>query len=541
MKPALITAHGKLSAMVSLPFYMAGQIGIVKDIADHELPPLAWSDGENVIFRDGKITRCSGNEPVLGTPTVVPYWLMFAFTPTDAFWLYTSLTKAYATDGASHADVTRAVGGDYGTLPGPLWNGGILSGIPVITNGVDVPQSWSPVSLGQKLVNLPNWPATVRCKVLKPYKNFLVALGVSKSSTFYPHLVKWSHPADPGAVPSSWDETNPALLAGEVEIGDEQPGQIEEALQLRDMLVIYKTNTVHGMQFIGGNSVFRFFPILNYSGILSTHCVALVREGRAHIVATADDLVVFDGQNTESVLDERWKKFIEDNLEAANADRSFVVSVPRFKEAWFCFPTTSNTWPNMALIWNWQENTITARELPANLTFMTIGALTGSGDTWDMDPLLWDSDAEFWDVTKFRANFFELTGSQISPSTLLGFNRTQQSNGVDYTAFVERRGLAVTGRDRVSGQFKSDIGVRKIVNRMRIKAKGSPFQVKIGGQEYVDGPVVYLPAQTFTPGVDRYLDFVVNTPLIAIRFESSVAGEWTIDGYDLEFELAGDQ
>lgn len=525
--------------MTQIPFYMVGSVGLVKDVSDHELPPLAWSDGKNVQFRDGKITRRDGYLAVLNPPAVTPYWLMFAFTPTDSFWLYMSLTKAYATDGANHVDITRTVGGDYSTTDTRLWTGGILSGIPVITNGVDVPQSWSPVSLSQVLVNLPNWPGTVRAKIIKPYKNFLVALGVTKSSVYYPHLVKWSHPAVPGAVPSSWDETDPTKLAGEVEIGDEQPGEIQDALTLRDMLVIYKENTVHGMQFIGGSQVFRFFPILNNAGVLSTHCVASIKEGRAHIIATADDLVIFDGQNTESVLDERMKTWLENNLESAASNRAFVFAVPRTKEAWFCFPTTGQTWPNVALVWSWQENTLSLVDLPPNFTFATVGALSSTSDTWDTSVGTWDADATIWDVVNFRANFFQIVGTQIDPNTLLGLEQGQLAAGGEYRAFVQRTALAITGKDRISGQFKSDIGVRKLVSRIWIKARGSTFRVRMGGQEQIDGPITWLPYQSFNPVTDRFKDFMINTPLYSLEFDSETSGQWIIDGYDLELVPVG--
>jgi hypothetical protein len=526
--------------MPPLPFYSIGKQGLVKDIAAHELPPLAWSDGGNILFRDGKIVRRAGHEEVLGTPLSTPYWLMFAFTPVNAFWMYSSLTKMYATDGATHVDITRTVGGNYGTQEKLLWHGGMITGIPVITNNVDVPQMWNPVNLSTALANLTAWPATDRARVIKPFKNFLIAMNITRSSVNFPHMVKWSHPAVPGSVPSTWDVADPTKLAGEVEIGDQLPGIIEDAYSLRDMLVIYKTNSVWGMQYIGGNSVFRFFPILSYSGILSAHCIAEIKEGRAHIIATADDFIVFDGQNTQSVLDERYKKFIEDNLEPESSDRSFVFTIPKMKEAWFCFPEIGETWPTLALIWNWQENTITVRDLPANFTFATIGALTGVGDNWDADSGTWDSDSEFWDVVQFRANFFEIVGSTFTPNKLLGLERTQQFNGVDYTSYVQRTGLAVTGRDRVTGEFKSDISVRKLVTRIWLKAHGSPFQVRLGGQEDVDASVVWDAWQTFTPGsAIRYLDFTVNTPLIAIEFSSSVGGEWTVDGYDLELVPLG--
>lgn len=141
---------------VPIPFHSIGQVGIIKDVAPAELMPPAWSDGRNVIFRNGKVFRRNGHENVFDTPSGPPKWLMFAFDPTTALWMYADTTKVYATDGASHAEITRA-SGVYTVQPDqPFWDGTISSGIPVITNGVDKPQSWSPVGLSTDLIDLPN-------------------------------------------------------------------------------------------------------------------------------------------------------------------------------------------------------------------------------------------------------------------------------------------------------------------------------------------------------------------------------------------------
>lgn len=527
-----------------IPFHSAGQIGIIKDIAPAELMPPAWSNGRNVKFRNGKIFRGPGHEQVFGAPLGPPRWHMFAFDVSNAFWVYADATKVYATDGANHAEITR-LAGVYGSQAAqPYWDGMIASGIPVITNGIDKPQSWSPVGLGTKLIDLPNWPANVAARVIRNYKSFYVAFNITKTGANFPHLMKWSHPAAPGAVPSSWDETDPAKLAGERELADELPGQILDALVLRDALVAYKTNSVWGIQYIGGVQIFRTYPILTNIGILAGRCVAPIREGRSHIFASVDDLVVFDGQNTESVLDARWKKFIETNLELTSSINAQVVAVPKTKEVWYIFPESGAILPTLAIIWNWQENTITCRDIPANMTSFALGPLAGTiSQVWDTDTQVWDADTSVWDSVNFRTNFFELTGTGPVPNKFFAFDHTQQFDAINYNAFIERTQSAITGQDRITGAYKADQAMRKLVGRIWIKASGAPFNVWCGGQETTtEGTVVTWSADSpklFTPGIDKYLDFEVNTPLIAIKFESSTPNEWTLEGYDMEIALLG--
>lgn len=527
-----------------IPFHSAGQVGIIKDIAALELVPPAWSNGRNIKFRSGKIFRAPGQERVFGTPLGGPKWLMFAFDPSSAFWMYSDNTKVYATDGANHAEITRAAG-VYSVQPNqPFWDGCISSGIPVITNGVDKPQSWSPVALATDLIDLPNWPANTACRIIRPYKSFLIAMNIVKVGVTYPHLIKWSHPASPGAVPSTWDETDPTKLAGERELGDSFPGQILDALTLRDSLMIYKTNTVWGLTHIGGTQIFRTFPILEGVGILAGRCVTSIRENRSHVFASVDDLIVFDGQNTESILDAKFKKFIETNLDLTSSVKAMVIAVPKNKEVWYMFPELSATYPTLALIWNWQENTLTLRDLPPNLTSVALGPLVGgTNDVWDVDTQIWDADASIWDATNFRANFAELVGADPTLGKFLAFDHTQQFEGVNYNAFVEREQLAVTGQDRLTGAYKADQTVRKLINRIWIKASGAPFNVSMGGQESTEEGVVPTYSadspKVFTPGVTKYLDFEVNTPLIALKFDSISGSEFVIEGFDIELALVG--
>lgn len=526
--------------MATISFYKAGQLGIIKDVPPEELPPHAWSDGDNVRFEDGKIVRTPGAQQVFGTPSGAPYWLMPVHTPTQVFWVYANLTDLFGTDGSTHAELTRAVGGDYGTLERELWNGGMFSGIPVITNGVDVPQYWASPSLSNDFANLANWPSTARCRIIKPYKTFLVAMNVTKSSTQFGNLVKWSAPASPGAVPSSWDETDPTTLAGEVEIGDDTPGVIQDGLVLRDTFIIYKDNAVWGMQFIGGQSVFRFYPIFTTSGILTTHCVKAIRKGTMHIVATGDDIVVHDGQNIDSILDKRWKKFLRNNLSASQFDKSFMVINQAKDEAWFCF-SAGSTWPDMALVWNWTDNTLTSRDLPADTIHMDAGPVQPGGDPWDADSGTWDSDSSVWDLLQYRVHFSNLIGANKTASELQQHDDSTifTLDGANYTSFVERTGIALTGQDRVSGEFKADYQSRKICTRIWIKATGAPFQVQVGASESTEASPVYESAQTFTPGVDRYLDWSANGKFLAVKFSSTSGGEWQIEGFDLEIEVLG--
>lgn len=525
--------------MTQVPLDGAGKLGIICDIEPHELSPLAWSDGRNVRFRDGKIIRSNSLSQVLGTTLGNPYWVKGIQTNTNAYWMYSSLTKMFLTDGGTHDEITRAVGGDYTVDQTRMWNGGLLGNIPVITNGIDVPQMYTAPGIGNNLADLSNWPSGDRVNVIKPFKNFLVGAALTRGGVLYPHVVKWSHPAVIGTVPATWDETDPTKQAGEVEIVDDQPGQIRDGVSLRDTFVLYKDNTVWGMQFIGGNSIFRFYPILTQTGILSNNCAVEILNGTMHFVATGDDIIIHDGQNTKSVLTGKMKEFLKNNLAVANASRSYCVCDKANNEAILFFPSIGHIYPDTAIVYNYIQETLSIRNFPEELRHVGIGNIGGTTGAWDLDSGVWDSDSEIWDLLTFDPHFFNLVGAGATSNQLQDVN----AETVFAQGYLERTGLGVTGQDRLTGEIKVDITKRKLITRVWPKARKGPVQVSIGSQEYLDGPITWLAQKTFTPGGPvRFLDFVSGGTLNAIRFDWLLASqtESEIDGYDLEIVVLGD-
>lgn len=522
--------------MATVPIHNAGAIGIIKDLPGHDLLPEAWSDGQNVRFRDGKIIRSLGHSAVFGTPSIAPQWAMNVQTPADVFWMYANASAVYATDGSTHADISKV--GGYTMNSDDLWSGGVLGGVPVITSGADTPQYWNNPSLAVKLADLPNWPASTLCRDIKPFGAFLVALDITKAGVRFPHRVKWSHPADPGSVPSTWDETDDTKDAGEKDLTDVGSGFNIEGHSLRDIFVIYKENSTWGMQFIGGFNIFRFFPIFITSGILSKHCATPFFDGKRelHFVATGNDVIVHDARTATSVLDKRWRKFINDNINTSSFNRSFVVADHTNNEAWFCFPSGSNTWPNLAIVWNWKDNTIGHQELPADISFIASGVVV-SGATpgvWDSDAGTWDTDTTQWDQRPFDALTLSLLLVDPTNTKLYLGEDTNAFNGTGFSSYVERTGHALVGQDR-NGNPKSNLSVRKLITRIWPKGAKGAFNVRIGAQEEIDGPIIWSPSKSFTPGTDKYLDFSIGGRLTAIRIEDgAVKAQWEVSGYDLE-------
>ncbi len=520
-----------------IPFDEAGAVGILGGAPPHEVPPSAWTAGQNARMVDGAVHKFLGHQQVFNPPSVVPHWLLRTKTPTAYYWLYASLAKVYVTDGAAHFNITRqtaSVDVDYNAATLRRWNGGVLGGIPILNNGIDDPQMWNPVGTGQRLQLLSNWPANTKAEIIRTFKSYLIALDITKSSTRYPYMVKWSHASDPGAVPSSWNEADPAVDAGESELA-ETTDFLVDCKTLRDFNVVYKEGTTWAMQHIGPPFIFRFSQLFGEFGLLTRDCAA--EFFGKHFVVSRDDILIHDGQSAQSIFGRPERKKMAaalfGSIDTANINRCFVARLLSKSEVWFCYPESGATYCNKALVWNWRRDTIGLRDLP-NVNFILDGTISeGASTTWDADSATWDSDTSIWDQAAYSAANAELLGAGTSDTRLYQFDATNQANGTSFTSYVERTQIPINDKRLGSAQryFISEVWPR-------MTGTGS-VNIYVGGQERVTSGVVWTGPFAFNPATDKRIMCSVNTPLPAIRFESTGDINWTLEGFGLSVVGSG--
>jgi Flp pilus assembly protein TadG len=502
------------------------------------LPPQAWSDGNNVRFREGRAERVQGYVRAYDPPSIAPYHVLFVQVPSGPYWAYAGLTAIYATDGTSNADVSRTSGGAYAATADSNWTGGVLGEVPVLNNGVDDPQFWASPSLGTDFALLTNWPANTKCKALRPFQQYLVALDVTKSGTRYPQMVKWSHPADPGSVPSSWDPTDPTKDAGEYEL-KETSDYCVDCLPLRDTNIIYKEYSTWGMRPVGGVFVFRFYNIFNSIGMMSRRCGVEYFSGK-HFVLGFDDLVIHDGQQAQSLLTQRWRRAFFSDMDTAKYVRNFVVADPANKEVWACYVPNGGTFPSKALVWKYDEDRLSIRDIPL-VAHAAVGVvdISGSlGGAWSADSAAWSSDITTWDETSFNPAQRNLLLAVPGSTRLFRAPTGLQADGSNYTAFVERTGIGIP----LKADGPPDYSVVKSLTRLWPRVTGDAggvINVYVGGQDSPEGVVEWQGPYSYIIGTTDHIDALVTARLHAVRFESTAAFSWSLHGYDLEVAYRG--
>ena len=507
---------------VTIP--LIGSVGVIQDLPPQELPLSALTDAQNMRMRDGAAERIAGDRQIFDAPTVTPYGLMLYRTATDLFLVHLGLAKVFVDASGGRTEITGS--------PAPTgvasdrWTGGVLNGVLIVNNGKDKPQFWGG-NVANDLAALTNWPSTATCKVMRPFRNYLVALDVTKSSTRYPHMVKWSSAADPGTVPASWDETNPANDAGEVDLAETTDAMVD-ALPLGDALIIYKSSSMYSMTYIGGQFIFSFRRLPGETGMLAPNCGAIVPMG--HVVLTAGDVVLFNGQQTKSILTGKMRKWLFNNLDSNYYGRSFVVSNPQLNEVWVCFPTTGSDVCTKAVIWNWADNTLTVRDLDG-ATCAASGPFTYTiSNPWSSNAYNWDTDPTVWDVSDIPLSQASLLLGTDAPQLLVA-DLTTQFHGVAFTALMERTGLTFDDPDRV-----------KLMTSITPRVDGATGQtlyIQAGAAMDAEGTYTWGTPVTYTIGSTRKADVMASGRFLAYRVYSTASINWRIRAMDVDVRAQG--
>lgn len=522
--------------MPIMPLSPAGQTGFVLDINPAELVPTAWTAGKNVQFVNGAALSVRDSTVLTTGLDTQPNWcLPTPLTPAGlASWLVASPTKLYAYVAGALTDITRLVGGDYTGASANRWTGGVLAGVTVCNNGTDVPQAWLSADPSVEMVDLPDWQSTVRVASLRSFKQYLVGLDVTKSGQKYPTLVKWSHPADPGAVPASWDETDPTKDAGEFPLS-ETPGACIDCLPLRDINIIYKTDSVWGMQYVGGTYIFKFFKIFGEFGMPARDCAVEYQSGK-HFVFTGDDLKVHDGQTVMSVATGKVRKLLR-NFTIEQLRGAYVMLERNNQEVWFCFRMAGDgeSAADTALTWAWDDGSFGLRDLN-NYRFMANGRMdppvTGIID-WTVAGT-WEEHPEEWGEATVIPSSIRTIGLGSLQIDWIGASAHTTAE-----AKLERTYLGIPLRSNTPPDLSTQKFLRRLWPRIT-GTEGDVVYITMGSADSVMKPIVWKEPKQFVIGVDEHVDVTVTGKMFGLRITSVDTGIWTFNGLEADVQKQGE-
>lgn len=509
-----------------VPIKDLGAIGLIKDLTPSELPPNAFTSAQNVKFRNGYLERVEGYVAMPNT-SGSPYGCQ-PVTKSDGtkYWVYPTLTKIRVTDFTTDTDITRAAGGDYTGTADNRWSTDVFAGIFVATNGVDLPQYWNG-DTGTDCATLTGWDTNWRAKAIRTMRNFIFAANFTESGTKYPVRVKCSDIAEAGTLPSTW---TPAAsnFARAWDLAD-SPGHCVDAMPMGDQMIVYKEDSYYAFQFIGAPDVFRVSRIANQYGAHSQNCIAQYPGG--HLVLGNGEVYTHAGGAPQPLLDGRVAQLLFSGWDTTYSKRSFVVSHPKRKEVWICYPKIGATSCNAAIIWNWSDNTFGVMDLP-DCTAAGEGLISyTSANLIDSVSTLADYVDTLIDANEYSPSENRLMLAGGSNLFLVGVGAN--FNGTAITSMAERTGLQLDAPS-----------VYKAMRHMRPHIVGAPtsmtFSFAAGSQQTADGAVTWTPNSTFTQGTDQRVDtFTDMGPYLAWKFSTTFDGYYRMKSIDMDVITGG--
>ena len=343
-----------------------GDIGVITDVNPYDLPPNAFSMGNNIRFNGGKLSRSPAFKGILNTTAPTPvfcYSYSIAGSNDRVGVVNITGTSYQYTSGVETLTTPTVFTPVSGTEPFTFC---MLANLGYLNRNSDVPQYFAPSST--LFTKLPNWPATYTCRSLRAFKSYLIALNITKGGSTNPTMFKWSDITPNNSYPVSWDETDTTKSAGENTL-QECTSSILDGMALRDAFIAYTTNQVHLIEYTADSNVFRTRKLFDGPGIINTNCVVEI-EGK-HYVFGKSDIYSHDGISPMSIADQRVKDFIFNNLNTSQTDKFFVAHNPLLTEFMCCYVSGDAfanfpiaTYCNRAAVYNYRNNTWAFRDLP---------------------------------------------------------------------------------------------------------------------------------------------------------------------------------
>lgn len=533
--------------MPLIPFRNLASKGIIKDLPPYQLDASSFSDGSNVWFHGGVVSRSPSFRTVADALSFTPYAMgsirqssgqdqVFMMGAGQTCYLYssgavTNVTPAAYTPATSARAITTTV----------------LAQVAYLNDPANTPFYYGPG--GGLFAALPGWDATWRCRSLRAFQNYLVALNVTKGGNYQGNLVKWSDLSLNGVPPASWDHTDTTKSAGENPL-EALTSPLVDGLGLRNALCLYSSDEVWAMEPTGDNLIFAFRRLFKSGGMMTPNCGAEV-DGK-HYVLAPNDVYVHNGITKSSVIDSKNRKYLFGNLNTAAASACFVTYLPKHNSILVGYPTGTSESAigvgngcNKGAVLDLNTGSWTFIDLP-NVHGCALASAIGSGTYGTTTSTYTTVGGSYWNQQALSDSHILMVSEALSPSItqsrLLGFDFAQRGElpfplctELTYPAYVERAGIDLDDAG-------SDLATSKLLKRLLIQARRygtNSFTIKVGSADFPEGPYRYAADRTFDPVSQYKVDMLSGGRYLSIRFTMTALDDFDLTGFDAEVSPNG--
>lgn len=563
--------------MANLPLRDLGAVGVVPDANPYSLPPNAFSKAVNVVFDENRVQRAPLFKQVF---PAIRSLLSYA----DSVGTIDAQTGTYDAAQGNPSSASRFVASYADPVYGETVfvcdndgqvraypNGSLVFASPgsgLVTN--DEPWTHAQVAglsfLARKGArpyarNLKtdaaysliagDWVTTHSAAVVRSYLDYVVMLNVTKGTTEYPTMVKWSNPVEYSSTIGSvnWDPSNPGYVAGENIIGEMTSG-LRDGCVLGTNFILYSQDQVWLMEYTGSSFVFNFRRLFPNGGIFNTNCVVEI-EGK-HFVFGEDDIYVHDGVSKQSIADGRVRREVFKALNRSKRAAAFVMHDSVSNLVYFCFNTssdevrwTSTQYCNRAAVYNYRSNTWSFMDLP--------NIIGGAESNIDLQANTYPQVIDAYEI--YNSSFVSFEGAKPKITIALGVTDIPKgltesrvyaldlpsASLTNLPVTIETRTDAVLERvgidldDPGMGMpLRSYKTITTIIPQASFNTGDASFKWEIGSSDLPNNPVIYRTTSFFNPSTDYKVDSKVSGRYLAYKITSASLEDFRILGFDAE-------
>tara|TARA_Y100001938_G_scaffold150777_1_gene243376 strand:- start:17719 stop:19335 length:1617 start_codon:yes stop_codon:yes gene_type:complete len=533
-----------------IPVRDLGTVGLITDIPGYNIPLNAFTRADNVVFDERQVRRAPIFRKVKDSLGFTPRFTI-GITPSTGYDQVIVVSDAWAIKEYVSGTVTDRSGSISGSSDPRPYTGSVLADIVYINREDRVPV-YRTVG-GTNFADLPNWTSTWRAGALRPYKDQLLALKMTEGTTSYPNRVRFSDITTANSVPGSWDATDTTKSAGFIDLVESNT-PIVDGLTLGNDFIIYTSDDVRMMTFVGGAFLFNIKKLFGDTGLINTNCV--VEADKKHFCFGRDDIYLHDGVSKQSIADTRIKNLVFGSLNTQQSDVCYVTHDEGQNLVYFCYQSgdANASFPNAgrcnrAAVYNYRANTWSLMDLPntssgtnANLnsvtTYANAGSLTYQGvggsyydqeDNRDRHTVMAGEDQSTDGITSDK-----LYGLDDADAGKLAFELDTQATK---PAVLERVGLDL---DEAGTGVSSYLVVTRIFPQADTEnTDNTSLSFQFGASDIPRNTPTYTSAVTFDIAADHKIDSRASGRYLSYKMTVSDNKSFIFSGFDLDVTATG--
>lgn len=536
--------------MPNLPIRGLGSVGVVTDVDPYNLPINGFTRGKNVRFNEGKVSHGPVFRDVSPNSQVANPMFIYGVSASSGYDSVLVVDDTFQIKEFSNGSYTTRLTASTQSVSTEI-TAANLANVTYVNRSDKVPVHRTPST--STFTNLPNWPSTLRAASLRSFGDFLIALNTTESGTSHSNRVRFSTTALSNQVPSTWDETDVTESAGFNDLV-QMKTPIVDGATLGSNFLVYSSDQVWLMEFVGGSFIFNFRKLFDDAGVISQNCVVEV-EGK-HYVFDFDDIYITDGNTRRSICDGRVRDYIFNGIDYTNKGSCFVLHNAAFEEIYFCYHTGDDLAVfedgdkcNRAAVYNYREDTWSFQDLP-NVVGGGIANVSSVESYATIDPSITYANSGgtyLSQESEFKRHVLmfskQMTNNEVARSTLYGLDLqdlgslTQGTDDtVSQSAFLERTGIDMDEQGYPISGYKV---INTFYPQMSTPNPNGNFQFTFGAADIPTSTPNYESTLTFDSAVEYKVDTRISGRYLSYKLELPALKDFSFSGMDVNVIVTG--